>query len=409
MEHESVLEKQKDNIQSETLQETFEYARKRDGRLVEFNKSKIARAIFKSAQAVGGENETLANELASVVTLFLKKKFGSIIPGIEEIQDVVEKVLIETGHAKTAKAYILYRDRRAQARADLKVRKKTKDRSNSTDISLLVTPLAKDEVLAWDKTRVAKALIKEASLSEALAYKIAASVEKRLFNSGLRQVSTSLIRELVDNELFGRGLGKKLAKQAIIGMPAYDLDQLILSKSNENSNITANNPEAINLSIAENTIKQYMLSKVFSEDVSNAHLRGIIHIHDLGYPRAYCSSHSLEYLKKYGLKLENSEIASSPAKHARTLTGHLNTFLASMQAYYAGALGIGFLNIFYAPYLVNMDYKQMKQEAQYLIFSLSQSAFSRGGQVLFIDANIHIGIPDYLKSTLAIGPKGEYT
>ena len=409
MGRESILEKQKDNIQSETLQETFEYVRKRDGRLVEFNKSKIAQAIFKSAQAVGGEDETLANELASVVTLFLKKKFGSTIPSIEEIQDVVEKVLIETGHAKTAKAYILYRDKRAQAKANLKVRKKIKDRSNSTDISLLVTPLAKDEVLAWDKSKVAKALVKEISLSETLAYKIAASVEKRLFNSGLRQVSTSLIRELVDNELFERGLGKKLARQAVIGMPAYDLDQLIFSKSNENSNITANNPEAINLSIAENTIKQYMLSKVFSEDVSNAHLRGIIHIHDLGYPRAYCSSHSLEYLKKYGLKLENSEIASLPAKHARTLTGHLNTFLASMQAYYAGALGIGFLNIFYAPYLVDMRYEQIKQEAQYLIFSLSQSAFSRGGQVLFIDANIHAGIPDYLKSIPAIGPKGEYT
>jgi ribonucleoside-triphosphate reductase len=152
-----------------------------------------------------------------------------------------------------------------------------------------------------------------------------------------------------------------------------------------------------------------MLQEVFSKEVANAHLKGWIHIHDLGYPRIYCSGHSLEYLKKYGLKLENLDTSSAPAKHTRTLTGHLNTFLASMQAYYAGALGIGFLNIIYAPFLVNLPFKEIKQEAQYLIFSGSQNAFSRGGQSLFLDFNVHLGIPEYLKDVPAIGPGGEYT
>lgn len=139
-------------------------------------------------------------------------------------------------------------------------------------------------------------------------------------------------------------------------------------------------------------------------------MRGIIHLHDLGYPtRVYCSSHSLEYIKKFGLELENLYTSSAPAAHARTLTGHLNTFLASMQAYYAGALGIGYLNVFYAPFLVGMKYDELLQEAQYLIYSGSQNAFSRGGQTLFIDANVHLGIPTYLKKIPAIGPKGEYT
>lgn len=387
----------------------FTQVKKRDGRIVRFDKSKIADAIFKAAQAVGGEDRLLAEELADAVTFFMRKKFGARIPGIEEIQDVVEKVLIETGHAKTAKTYILYRSKRAQIRESLKVRKEILDHASSTDLSLLVAPSSRDEVLTWDKGRIAKALIKETGLEEDLAYKIASCVEAKVLNSGIQQISTPLIRELVNNELFDLGLGKKLTRHAVIGMPTYDLRQLIFSKSKENSNITANNPEAINLSIAENTIKQFMLSNVFSPEVSNAHLMGMIHIHDLGYPRVYCSSHSLEYLKKYGLKLENSEIASSPAKHARTLTGHLNTFLASMQTYYAGALGIAYLNIFYAPYFVGMDYDEIKQEAQYLIFSLSQSAFSRGGQVLFIDANIHPGIPNYLKDVPAIGGGGKYT
>ncbi len=382
---------------------------KRDGRIVVFDKAKISNAIFRAAQSVGGEDKLLADELANAVVLFLEKEYKDKVPGIEQIQDIVEKVLIETGHAKTAKAYILYRDRRSKIRNSLKVRKRVKGRSNSTDLALLVTPSAKDDILTWDKGRIALALQKEAGISEDIAMEIASSVEKKVFNSGMTQISTSLIRELVDNELFERGFDKTLSKQTLIGMPAYDLDQLLFSKSCENSNIAANNPEAVNLSIAETVLKQYILQNVFSDDVANAHLHGRIHIHDLGYPRAYCGSHSLEYIKKYGLELGNLFTASGPAKYARTLTGHLNTFLASLQAYYAGALGIGYVNIMYAPYLENMTEKEMKQEAQYLIFSASQNAFSRGSQSLFIDFNIHTGVPGYLKNIPAIGPRGKYT
>lgn len=384
--------------------------RKRDGRVVPFDKSKIADAIFAAARAVGGEDRQLAEELAGVVLLFLGKDFGpDKHPGIEEVQDTVEKVLIETGHAKTAKAYILYRDRRAKAREKMQVRKEMHEENNSTDIHLLVDPGSRAEYFSWERKRIQEALVKEANLEEDEAGSIAKAVEKRIVDSGLGRISTALIRELVDNELFERGHQRFLAKQAVIGMPKYDIEQLIFSKSKENSNIAANNPEAINLAIAETTLKQYALQEIFSEEVADAHRDGRVHLHDLGYPtRVYCSSHSLEYLKKYGLQLENLDTSSAPAKHARTLTGHLNTFLASMQAYYAGALGVAYINIMYAPLVEGMNDKELKQEAQHLIFSSSQNAFSRGGQTLFLDFNIHTGIPGYLKQVQAIGPRGKY-
>jgi len=389
---------------------SIQQVRKRDGRLVPFNQEKIANAIFKAAQAVGGEDRQLAEELAGVVTLFLEKHYAGQIPTIEEIQDMVEKVLIETGHAKTAKAYILYRQKRAQIREILQVRKRRQRADNTTDLSLLVDPASKDEVLPWNKHLIALALQREADVPQEVAEEIASAVERRVLDSGLKRISTTLIRELVDNELFERGLDATLEKQSIIGMPKFDLEQLIHNKSQENSNITANNPEAINLAIAENALKQYALRHIFSKPVADAHLSGMIHLHDLGYPtRVYCSSHSLEYLKKYGLQLQNLDTCSAPAKYARTLTGHLNTFLASMQAYYAGALGVGYLNVFYAPYLEGMSDKEILQEAQHLIFSGSQSAFSRGGQTLFLDFNVHTGVPHYLRNVPAIGPGGKYT
>lgn len=90
--------------------------RKRDGRLVNFDEGKITDAIFRAAQAEGGNDRTMAMELTIKVLKELQAKYGSNVFSVEDVQDMVEKVLIEDGHARTAKAYILYRDRRNRVR-----------------------------------------------------------------------------------------------------------------------------------------------------------------------------------------------------------------------------------------------------------------------------------------------------
>ncbi len=89
---------------------------KRDGRVVDFDAEKIASAIFKAAVAVGGSDYSLARRLAAQVVDELRRAPGDDYPTVEQVQNVVEKVLIENGHARTAKAYILYREKRAIAR-----------------------------------------------------------------------------------------------------------------------------------------------------------------------------------------------------------------------------------------------------------------------------------------------------
>ena len=84
--------------------------RKRDGTVVLFQKEKIEEVIWKAAKAVGGTDREKAVSLAAQVVEILEKKHGDKgVPDVEEVQDTVEKVLIENGHAKTAKTYILYR------------------------------------------------------------------------------------------------------------------------------------------------------------------------------------------------------------------------------------------------------------------------------------------------------------
>ena len=89
---------------------------KRDGRKVPFNIEKIANAIFRAAQSCGGTDFNVAMETAAEVCKIYEDENPSKVPSVEEIQDLVEKVLIEKGHAKTAKAYILYRYERTRSR-----------------------------------------------------------------------------------------------------------------------------------------------------------------------------------------------------------------------------------------------------------------------------------------------------
>ncbi len=90
--------------------------KKRDGRQVTFNIEKIANAIYKAAQSVGGKDYKEAMELADEVCQKLSETIIGRNPSVEEVQDMVEHVLIESGHAKTAKAYILYRAERTRVR-----------------------------------------------------------------------------------------------------------------------------------------------------------------------------------------------------------------------------------------------------------------------------------------------------
>jgi uridine kinase len=86
---------------------------KRDGRVVPFTQERITNAIYRAAVAVGGRDKKTAQDLSDQVVAIVDKDYGpEKTPTVEEIQDIVEKILIENGHARVAKEYILYRHER---------------------------------------------------------------------------------------------------------------------------------------------------------------------------------------------------------------------------------------------------------------------------------------------------------
>ena len=119
---------------------------KRDGRIVDFDQNKITEAIFKAIRAVGEKDRAKAENLSNQVVKLLEKEYGPHrIPNVEDIQDIVEKVLIENGESKIAKAYILYRQKKAEIREEKK-KILNKDRLDEIDKRFSVNAL---RVLAY--------------------------------------------------------------------------------------------------------------------------------------------------------------------------------------------------------------------------------------------------------------------
>jgi ribonucleoside-triphosphate reductase len=287
-------------------------------------------------------------------------------------------------------------------------RQEFREETETTDMALFVR--TSDESLnGWNRQRIVDALVRETDIDLDTAKSIAREVEDLIAASKIRMITAPLIRELVDAKLIERGLEQARRMHTRLGMPLYDVDQLILHPNKENANVP-HGPEATNLTLAERIKKEYALLSVFSQEVADAHMRGDLHLHDLGFiDRPYCSGQSLEFIKRFGLSLPNSIAMARPAKHPEVLLAHMVKFAAALQSHFAGAIGWDAVNLFFAPYLVGMSDREMEQLAQMMIFEFSQQAVARGGQAIFSDLNLYWEVPKHFEDVPAIGPGGEPT
>ncbi|MGE3163388.1 MAG: anaerobic ribonucleoside-triphosphate reductase [Planctomycetota bacterium] len=251
--------------------------RTRAGQLVEFEPRRIVNAILESMSAVGVGDVGLAEELAAAVGHFLATFRGGAIVDIDQIHDMVEKVLMETGHREVARSYIVLREKRNRVREE--------SRARPLDVPKAQVPAVegrRDRVATpWDRARIVRALIEEGDLEADLAREVAAAVETRAARSGLRAISTALLRELVDNELFERGHTAGLQRQTSVALPKYDLEQLLFRGGDPGRGLYPGDPVRVAQHLGTLLLRQYVMHEVHSASVAEAHLDGTIHIHEL--------------------------------------------------------------------------------------------------------------------------------
>ena len=254
---------------------------KRTGEIVDFDVIKIKNAIYAAAQAVGGHDEMQSQRLANMVLEILNESYNASIPSVEDVQDIVEKVLIEEGHAKTAKAYILYRKKHEEIR----------------------------EV-------------------------------KNLFMD-----AEKMIEEYVSLEDW---------------------------RVNENANMGFS-LQGLNNHIVESITKKYWLNKIYSKELRDAHIKGDLHIHDLGLLAPYCCGWDLEAFLSRGFKGAKGKIESKPPKHFESALMQIANLLYTLQGESAGAQAISSVDTYLAPFIYydELDYKQVKKAVQRFIYNLN--------------------------------------
>lgn len=271
---------------------------------------------------------------------------------------------------------------------------------------------SKDEMQTFDIDTIIDSLVLETGINKNIAIEIAVEVVNKIKDSKLRFLTGALVREMCNTVMIERGMEKERLRYTRIGIPMYDITQIIENPSLKNSNANLlRNPETIAKIIHDEVMENYSLYYM-PKRLGDAHLKGDIYIKDRDYffTRDYCASWDprqflIGGLAPDGLGGKHSSYAR-PAKHAEVAINHAAIWLAAAQSNFAGGQGYFYFNAFIAPYMRGLTNKEIKQAAQQFIFVMTQQYVSRGGQVVFSSIDLTPGIPEVLKKVLAVKPGG---
>lgn len=270
-------------------------------------------------------------------------------------------------------------------------------------------------LVPWDKSRIVEQLLEETQLAKKMfnlepispeyAEKIADEIERRIKMMRPKFVSGSLIREAVNNLLLEWSeevpefqIYRNLLTR--VGAPVYDAYQIDTGngwEARENANLQPN-PETVHKKKADRLSKEeYLL--LLPPELATAHHQGDIHIHTLEYfgTRPFCQDWDLRYFFYYGLLPDGTGFRSSaagPAKHPEVALLHSVKVLAAGQTNFSGGQGFMYYTMFLAPFLRGLDYSRVKQLAQMMFYELTQTYVTRGGQLVFSNIQLPMGVPE---------------
>jgi ribonucleoside-triphosphate reductase len=379
------------------------HVRKRDGRLVPFDEGRIADAIYRAALAVGGEDRFLAEELASMVTLFLAKVLAagagpgagtpalpgmeadggaggagaaagggaSPVPTIEQVQDMVEKVLVDTGHARTAKAYILHRDRRARLREAARARVAEGAATLFDDRFLLVEDPSAERTAPFSAERLARTVAAEAGLDREAALRVVEGVEARLRRARVRRIPAPVLGSLVDAELLETGRLAEPRRRSGAAVPRSVIEEALSPPSRPGAAIP---PETAARRLGGEVLRAHALAEAFPESVASAHLDGTIHVHGLARPGAlHALTLSLDALKVEGVPGSGGRTPARASDGARRFLAQTGRAARTLRAYATHGLGVPFANLLLAPLLPGgpadlPDADALAEDAWHLLF-----------------------------------------
>jgi len=271
---------------------------------------------------------------------------------------------------------------------------------------------SRDTIEPFNKAKIAKTLVVETDASPELADKLATEVYKELGKLEVDYLTAPMIREMVNTKLVEHGLETLRRRYTRLGIPVYNITNLIQNGSRDNANMI-HNPETVHKYVADEALKQYALLNILPPELADAHMSGDIHIHDLEYFAGRpinCLQHDLRLFIKNGLKVDGTGDHTSvagPPNHIETLMNHSGEIMLAAQQNMSGGQSMSLWNVFVAPFAAGLPYEKVKQAVQMFIYNLNMAYAARGSQVPFTSINMEFTVPDFLQDVDAYGPKGK--
>jgi ribonucleoside-triphosphate reductase len=254
----------------------------------------------------------------------------------------------------------------------------------------------------FDRNKIALSLIKEANVPVSLAQKIARETEKRLQAFKPKYLTAPLIREIVNTVLLEKGFEDYRHKLTRVGVPVYDVGQLI--KNTANTNMPS--VETVHEKAGDAVIEEYTLLSALPREVADAHMSGAIHLDNLGtwILKPNEIMHDLRYFLKNGTHNTSRYATLGSGKSPKNLEQLLTVILGVLKmtsGEVSGEQTIDYFNLFLAPYTKGLATEEVKEKLRLFLYSLNQD------MPIALTLGLELVVPDFLKEKEAIEPEGK--
>jgi len=248
----------------------------------------------------------------------------------------------------------------------------------------------------FHRSKIAKSLVVEAGVPQELADEIAAEAEDRLIKLRTSYLTAALIREFVNAILIEKKLEEYRHKLTRVGMPVYDVTQLLRTTGE-----LGLSTEHVQSAAAASVLGEYVLLECLPREIADAHISGRIHICDLdSWPLKPSEvQHDLRYFLKNGL------VGFRPPQS-------FNAALAMVQNIYrlgmgeiSGEQGFDLFNVFLAPYVEDTPEDAVRESLSLFLSSVGQDLPTRAGQP-GLSLGLEYAVPEFLENVEAVGPGG---
>ena len=254
----------------------------------------------------------------------------------------------------------------------------------------------------FDRNKIAESLVKEAKVPHDLAQKIARETQGRLLKVRTKYLTAPLIREFVNAILVEKGLEEYRHKLTRLGLPVYDVTQLIRTMGTQAKSVSA-----VHEAAANSIIEEFTLLNVLPRDIADAHLSGSLHLSDLGYWILKTNEfmHNLRFFLQHGFNLGRpnlTKMSFPPLKSFKAALLAVSNLLRIASTEIAGEQALDYFNIFLAPFIRGVETDKVREDLRLFLFDLNRSITS-DGMPLNVSFGLEFVIPRFIQEEKAVG------